>query len=139
MNHRSLREIAKFAAGLVAADFLALIWFAQQGAFPINWMGMNMTADMLLPAFLFDIALVIILVHYGWHIGKMPRIREHSYLIVAGVIFSVVALAHLWRIFSGVDLDIAEIQIPMWLSWLGVVVTSYLAYTSFFFALRIKK
>ena len=139
MKRTSLHEIAKFAAGLVAADFLWLLWFSQQKIASITFMGATFTHGVVGPGLIFDIALFLMLVHYGWNIGKIPSPREHTYVLVAGCLFTVIAIAHLWRIFAGVDLVIAGWDAPIWLSWLGVAVTTYLAYASFHFALRLKK
>ncbi len=138
MKNASLHEIAKFASGIVAADFLWLLWFSQQHLKSINFFGMSVTSEMLLPNLIFDIALFIILVHYAWHVGKIPAMRERTYVFIAGCIFSFVAIIHIWRIFSGADLVIGEWDAPIWLSWFGVTVTTYLAYMSFHLAARIK-
>jgi len=135
MSHYSLRELAKFASGLVAADFLWLLWFSQAKIASITFMGATFTQAVVGPGLVFDIALFLILVHYGWHIGKIPGMREHTYVLVAGSLFTVVAVTHIWRIFTGSDLIIMGWDSPLWLSWLGVVVTSYLAYMSFHFAM----
>lgn len=139
MNHRHLQDIAKFAAGLVTFDLLTLIWYAQNGRFPMHVLGMKFTSDIVVPGIIFDIALILILVHYGWHLGKIPRMRERSYLLVAGIVFGVVAAAHLLRLFSGTDLVVGDWAVPLWLSWIGVAVTTYLAYSSFTFAARMPK
>ena len=139
MSHKKLHEVAKFGAGLVAADFVTLVWMANAQLFPVEFLGRVFTEDILLPALIFDAALFFILVHYGWHIGKIPRLREKTYLLVAGVVFGVVALAHLLRVFAGTDLVIADWVVPLWLSWVGVVVTTYLSYMSLHLAIRIRK
>ena len=134
MRNHPLQEVAKIAAGLIAADFFWLVWFAQSHLRTANFFGMTVTQDLLLPAMIFDIAVFIILVHYAWNIGKIPVMRERSYVLVAGAIFVIVALAHLWRIFTGADLIIMNWDVPVWLSWFGVAVACYLAYASFHFA-----
>ncbi|MDE1925475.1 MAG: hypothetical protein KGH79_04880 [Patescibacteria group bacterium] len=139
MRRHTLQEWAKFAAGVIAADFFFLLWFSQVGAFPVDFYGMSLTADMVLPSLIFDIAVFLILVHYGWNLGKIPHLRERSYLMVAGIIFTIVALAHLWRLFSSASLVIVGWEVPLWLSWFGVMITAYLAYTSFYFAMRLRK
>ena len=78
------------------------------------------------------------LIHYGWHLGKIPRPRERTYLFIAGVIFTIVALAHLVRVFAGADLVIVGWNVPLWLSWIGTAAAAYLAYASFYFAMRSK-
>ena len=138
MKNSSLHEIAKFAAGLVAADFLWLLWFSQQHLRSINFFGMSVTSEMLLPNLVFDLALFIILVHYAWHIGKIPAMRERTYIFIVGIAFTLVSAMHLWRIFSGADLMIGDWDAPVWLSWFGVAVTTYLAYMIFHLSTRIK-
>ncbi|HVV15122.1 MAG TPA: hypothetical protein VHD55_01855 [Candidatus Paceibacterota bacterium] len=138
MKNSSLHEVAKFAAGLVAADFLWLLWFSQQHLKSVSFFGMSVTSEMLLPNLIFDLALFIILVHYAWHVGKIPAMRERSYIFLVGVVFTVVAIAHIWRIFTGADLMLGDWDVPTWLSWFGVAVTTYLAYMSFHIASRMK-
>jgi|SRR6185312_4411358 len=136
MSHRTLREVAKFCAGLVAADLLTLLWFWSNNIFPVQTWGVTWTSDIVLPGVVFDAALLIILIHYGWNLGKIPRPKERTYLLFVGVILSVVALAHLARIFTGSDVVIMSWVVPLWLSWIGTAVAAYLAYASFYFAMR---
>jgi hypothetical protein len=138
MKNSSLHEVAKFAAGVVAADFLWLLWFSQQHLNSVSFFGMSVTSEMLLPNLIFDIALFIMLVHYAWNIGRIPAMRERSYIFLAGCIFTFVAILHLWRVFTGVDLQLGDWDAPVWLSWFGVGVTTYLAYMSFTLVGRIK-
>ena len=139
MHHKQLHELAKFGAGLIAADFLVLLWVTNANLLPVDFFGRTITEDMLLPGLIFDIALFFILVHYGWNVGKIPALRERTYLLVAGIVFGVVALAHLMRIFAGADLTIGSWGVPVWLSWVGVVATTYLSYMSFSLGTRMKK
>lgn len=138
MRNHPLHEIAKLAAGLVAADFLWMLWFSQQKIKSAQFFGMTITPEMILPSLIVDIALFIILVHYAWHVGKIPQIRERNYIIIAGSLFTVISIAHLWRIFTGADLVIEGYSMPLWLSWFGVAVTSYLAYASFHLSTRLE-
>jgi len=138
MKNHSLQEVAKFAAGVVAADFLWLLWFSQQHLHSIQFFGMSVTSEMLLPNLIFDIAMFLILVHYAWHVGKIPAMRERSYIFLAGCIFSLVTVMHLWRVFSGADLMIGDWAAPIWMSWFGVAIAAYLSYMSFHLAARIK-
>jgi hypothetical protein len=101
-------------------------------------MGFTFTQGIVWPTLVFDAALILILIHYGWNIGKIPALRERTYLLVAGIIFTVVALAHLVRVFFAIDLSIMDYEVPLWLSWIGTVVVTYLAYMSFRLALRMK-
>ncbi|MDB5225039.1 MAG: hypothetical protein JWO43_661 [Candidatus Adlerbacteria bacterium] len=137
MKNRYLHEIAKFGAGAVAADFIAIWWFwTNYSLAPVSFMGVAITPDILLPKLIFDAALFIILVHYGWHIGKTPVLRERTYLLVAGGVFGAVAIAHLVRVFTGADLMVFGWDFPVWLSWIGTAAAAYLSYMSFHLSAR---
>jgi len=46
---------------------------------------------------------------------------------VAVIVFALVAVAHLLRLFYGWEVVVAGVVIPMWVSWLGLVVAGGLA------------
>lgn len=54
--------------------------------------------------------------------------NQSTFLKVSGLIFLVVALVHLWRAVSGVDIMFGETLVPMWLSWLAVIFIGFLSY-----------
>ena len=56
-----------------------------------------------------------------------------TFLVVAGVIFAMVALVHLMRITMGWPIAIGSWSVPMWVSWIGLVVAGTLS----FFGLRL--
>ena len=138
MKKSNLHEIAKLVAGLVLGDFLAVWWLWMHHGFPMSFLWMHVTGDAVAPTLVFDAALFILLVHYGWHIGKTPFLREKTYLVAAGALFGVVAAAHLVRIFTGADLVIMGWDAPIWLSWIGTVATAYLSYMSFHLSMKVK-
>lgn len=140
MQHHTLREIAKFASGLVAADFVSVVWLGAAGFFPLTILGVTWTADAVVPIAVFDIAVFILLVHFGWGM-KLPleSPNEQNLLYATGVIFAAVAIVHLMRLAFGLNVALGAFDVPMWLSWVGVLVTGYLSYTSFHFALRAKR
>lgn len=133
-----LHELAKFGAGLVAGDFLALLWIATHNGLPLDFLGFHFTQNAVVPGLIFDAALFMALVHYGWHVGKIPRPRERMYLIIAGSVFGVVAAAHIVRLFTGFDVTIAGWGVPLWLSWVGTLAAGVLSYASIRLALRIR-
>jgi len=51
-----------------------------------------------------------------------------TFLQVAGVIFLVIAAIHLPRIVFGVTALVGDQSIPMWASWLAVLVMGFLGY-----------
>jgi hypothetical protein len=50
-----------------------------------------------------------------------------TFSLVAGVIFAVVALAHVARIVMDWSVIIGDWSIPMWLSWIALIVAGGLA------------
>lgn len=139
MHHRNLRELAKFASGLVAADLISIIWFTYHGLLPISAFGATFTETMVWPAIAFDAALLGFLLHFAWRLGEIPALRERTYLLLVGIVFGIVALAHFARIFTGTDLIIMGWDVPHWLSWTASIVTAYLSYMSLHLAMRLKR
>jgi len=54
-----------------------------------------------------------------------------NYCIVSGVLFCVVALAHLLRIVDGTPVHVDEYVVPMAVSWVGFIVPAVLAFWAF--------
>jgi len=98
----------------------------------MTFFGLTWTKDLIVPGMMLDAALFILLVHYGWNIGKIPTLRQRFYLKTTGTIFGIVAILHLIRIFSaGANLVLIGWVVPVWLSWVGVMIAGYLSYMSF--------
>jgi len=53
---------------------------------------------------------------------------QKTFSAVAGVIFASVALLHLSRIYMGWPAVIGSWAVPMWVSWIGLVVAGGLSY-----------
>ena len=56
---------------------------------------------------------------------------QRIFLLIAGVVFGLVALAHVLRIVLGWSIVIQDLSVPMWASWIAVIVMGYLAYEGF--------
>ena len=56
-----------------------------------------------------------------------------TYFIGAGMIFSLVVLLHLVRIFEDWPVIIGDWSVPTWVSWAGVIVAGVLAIVGFRF------
>ena len=54
-----------------------------------------------------------------------------NYCIVSGVFFALVALAHLVRVVEGMTVQVEVYLIPMWVSWIAIVVPAALAVWAF--------
>ncbi|MBI4101396.1 MAG: hypothetical protein HY443_00335 [Candidatus Nealsonbacteria bacterium] len=51
-----------------------------------------------------------------------------TYTLVTGVIFLTVALLHLSRIVSNWQVVLGDWTLPVWVSWLGLIVAGFLAF-----------
>lgn len=56
---------------------------------------------------------------------------QKLYLRTAATIFGVIAVLHVLRLLLGWQIVIGGVTFPMWLSWIGPFVASYLSYTGF--------
>ena len=61
----------------------------------------------------------------------MKAMNHRTFLSVTGVIFLVIAVLHLLRAVLGWNAVIGSFTIPMWLSWVALVVAAFLAYSAF--------
>ena len=53
---------------------------------------------------------------------------QKMFSVVAGVIFAVVALFHLVRVYMSWPVMIGDWSVPMWASWIGLVIAGGLAF-----------
>ena len=56
---------------------------------------------------------------------------QRTYNTVTAILFLVIAALHLLRIVFGWPAQIGELSIPMWVSWLALVVSGALAWSGF--------
>jgi hypothetical protein len=61
------------------------------------------------------------------------------FCIVAAVIFAIVALLHLLRVYMGWPVVIGDWSAPMWVSWIALVVAGVLAIWGLVFAARVAR
>jgi hypothetical protein len=62
--------------------------------------------------------------------------KQRTFTTIASVIFGVVALFHVLRIFLGWPAVIGGWTVPMWVSWIGVIVAGGLSYFGINLAMR---
>jgi hypothetical protein len=62
--------------------------------------------------------------------------NQRAFNVVASVIFALVALLHLLRIYMGWPIVIGSWTAPMWGSWIGLVVAGSLSYFGLSLATR---
>ena len=61
---------------------------------------------------------------------------EKTFATIAAVIFALVALLHLLRLVMGWSVVIDSWTVPMWVSWVGLVVAGGLSYYGARLAMR---
>lgn len=54
-----------------------------------------------------------------------------GYCIFSGVLFALVALAHLFRVVYNVSVQVDGFELPMFVSWIGFVIPAGLAFWAF--------
>jgi multidrug transporter EmrE-like cation transporter len=54
-----------------------------------------------------------------------------AYRSVSGIVFAVVALAHLVRAIQAIPVSVGSTEFPVWLSWAAVVVAGSLSVWAF--------
>ena len=57
--------------------------------------------------------------------------KQKAFSLTAGVVFLLIALGHVLRIGLGWSFMVQDFSVPMWASWIAVVITGYLAYEGF--------
>ena len=61
---------------------------------------------------------------------------QRTFSLIAGVFFWLIALGHIVRVAFGWSLAIQDFSVPMWVSWIAVVIAGYLAYEGFRLAMK---
>ena len=56
---------------------------------------------------------------------------QTMFAATAGVVFSLVAALHALRLLKGWPVTIGPWRAPLWISWFGLALAAFLAYTAF--------
>jgi hypothetical protein len=62
---------------------------------------------------------------------KGVSMKQGAFLLVTSSIFAVIALLHALRLFYGWKVTLGEWTVPVWVSWIGLLIAGYLAYQGF--------
>jgi hypothetical protein len=54
--------------------------------------------------------------------------NDRSFPLIAGIIFTLVALLHILRVYMGWPVVVGGWSVPMWVSWIGLIVAGGLGY-----------
>ena len=132
MHKNTLREVSKFLAGLVAGEFLAAWWLLAKGMVPVAILGFQFSSRGIVLGMVFDAILFIFLVHYGWRIKESGHSSgERMFHRIAGMIFGLVALAHLLRLIFNLPINLLSWNTPYWVSGVAAIIAGFLSYASF--------
>ena len=67
----------------------------------------------------------------GCTVTAEADMNQRTFSIVAGVVFLLIALGHMFRIVLGWSFMVQDFSVPMWASGIAVVIMGYLAYEGF--------
>ena len=56
---------------------------------------------------------------------------QRVFSLITATLFSLIALLHTLRLLRGWHVTIGDIGVPVWFSWIGLVIAAYLAYQGF--------
>lgn len=56
---------------------------------------------------------------------------QKTFSLAAAVVFSLIALGHILRVVFGLEWIVEGRTIPMWASWVALLLAGYLAYEGF--------
>ncbi|MDO8574538.1 MAG: hypothetical protein Q7R86_02835 [bacterium] len=59
--------------------------------------------------------------------------QKKTYFSTTGIIFFIITLVHLLRIILKLEITFGEAIIPMWWSWIGIIIAGPLAYHGLMF------
>jgi hypothetical protein len=57
--------------------------------------------------------------------------KQGAYLLVTSSIFALIAVLHALRLFYGWKATMEEWTVPVWVSWVGLLIAGYLACQGF--------
>jgi hypothetical protein len=59
-----------------------------------------------------------------------------NYALITAIVFTIVALAHIWRLYTGAEVTMNGTAVPMAGSWVGLIIAGILAVCGFRLASR---
>jgi hypothetical protein len=58
----------------------------------------------------------------------MLKMTPRIFSLITATLFSLITLLHALRLLRGWQVTIGDIVVPLWVSWIGLVIAGYLAY-----------
>jgi hypothetical protein len=53
---------------------------------------------------------------------------QRVFSLITATLFSLIALLHALRLLRGWQVTIGDMMVPLWVSWVGLIIAGYLAY-----------
>ena len=57
--------------------------------------------------------------------------KQKTFVKIAGIIFGLVAFVHLVKVLFAWDANIGGWEVPLWISYIAVVIAGFLAYSAY--------
>ncbi|OGI59500.1 hypothetical protein A2814_03125 [Candidatus Nomurabacteria bacterium RIFCSPHIGHO2_01_FULL_38_19] len=62
---------------------------------------------------------------------------KNNFVFVVSAVFLIIGVIHVLRVFGGWEVQIENSVIPMWVSWVAVIVAFYLSFQGFRLAKKV--
>jgi hypothetical protein len=59
---------------------------------------------------------------------------QRSFFLITSILFLLIALLHAIRLLQGWQVTIGGTVVPLWVSWIGLAISGFLAYEGFLLA-----
>ena len=57
--------------------------------------------------------------------------KQKTFTLTTGIVFSIIAVLHVLRLLLGWEAVIGGWDVPLWVSWIALLLSGYLAYSAF--------
>ena len=69
---------------------------------------------------------------------RRVKMTPRIFFLITATLFSLIALLHALRLLRGWQVTVGDIVVPLWVSWVGLIMAGYLAYEGFKLGRRIR-
>jgi len=67
---------------------------------------------------------------------ELIKMEKQTFFLVAGIFFSLASLLHLLRILYSLSVIVGTVEIPLWFSYIAVILLGFLSFWAFKFSKR---
>jgi len=62
---------------------------------------------------------------------------KNKFVFIVSVIFLIIGVAHIFRVLGGWQVQVGNLAIPIWASWIAVILAFYLSFQGFRLAKKV--